>query len=67
MAEASIAEMIAQSPKAAKDTILTLQRQNRMLAQRVADLEQERMYLKDRICMYESASHIGWSEDCSSP
>jgi hypothetical protein len=65
MAEASVAEMIAQSPKAAKDTILKLQRHNRLLAQRIADLEQERMCLKERICMYESARHIGWSEDCS--
>ena len=65
MAEASVAEMIAQSPSLAKDTILKLQRQNRVLAQRVADLEQERMYLKERMCMYESASHIRWSEDCS--
>jgi hypothetical protein len=65
MADVTVAEMIAQSPAQAKQTILKLQRQNRRLAQRVADLEQERMYLKERICMYESARHIGWSEDCS--
>ena len=65
MAEVTAAEMIAQSPSLAKDTILKLQRQNRVLAQRVADLEQERICLKEQICIYESASHIGWSEDCS--
>ena len=65
MADVTAAEMIAQSPKAAKDTILKLQRQNRVLAQRIADVEQERKHLKDRICLYESARHIGRSEDCS--
>jgi hypothetical protein len=65
MADVTVAEMIAQSPAQAKQTILNLQRHNRRLAQRIADVEQERKYLKDRVCLYESARHSGWAEDCS--